>query len=88
MRTTLKKGVGRGAGLNGKNGHAVYPPGTVSPVVRYSQPPPSGRTGVGLLSRILLGTLLTIVAIALAAAGGHTSTTTSRSTRCVPTGPT
>jgi hypothetical protein len=31
MRTTLKRGVGRGAGLNG-NGHAVFPPGPVSPV--------------------------------------------------------
>ena len=69
MRTTLKRGVGRGAGLNGTNGHAVFPPGAVSSVVRYRQPPPPPGTGLGLLSRILLGTLLTVVALALAVAG-------------------
>ena len=68
MRTTLKRGVGRGAGLDGKNGHAVFPPGTAGAVVRYRQPPPPERSGLGLLARMLLGTL--IVAVALTAAGG------------------
>ena len=31
MRTTLKRGVGRGAGPNGTNGHAVFPPGRSAP---------------------------------------------------------
>jgi polyisoprenyl-teichoic acid--peptidoglycan teichoic acid transferase len=69
MRTTLKRGVGRAAGQNGKNGHAVFPPSAVSTVVRYRQPP-HRRSGLGLFSRILLGTLLTVIGLALAAAGG------------------
>jgi LCP family protein required for cell wall assembly len=69
MRTTLKRGVGRGANLsNGKNGNAVYPPTAVSSVSRYKQPPVK-RTGMGLIGRILLFTLLTVIAIAIAAAG-------------------
>ena len=42
MRTTLKRGVGRGA-HNG-NGKAVFPPGTLSTVTRYRQPPPPSKT--------------------------------------------
>src|SRR2546425_1078966 len=52
MRTTLKRGVGRGAELNG-NGHAVFPPAAISAVTRYTQPLPE-RSGLGLLRRILL----------------------------------
>ena len=47
MRTTLKRGVGRAAGLNGTNGHAVFPPAAASPVVRYRQPPAAGASAVG-----------------------------------------
>ena len=70
MRTTLKRGVRRGADLNGKNGRAVFPPGTVSAVARYRQPPPPARSGLGLFGRILLVTLLALVAVALGLAGG------------------
>jgi LCP family protein required for cell wall assembly len=69
MRTTLKRGVGRGASANG-NGKAVFPPGTVSAVTRYRQPPPPARTGLGLLRRILVATLLAIASLVLAVAGG------------------
>jgi LCP family protein required for cell wall assembly len=69
MRTTLKRGVGRGAGMNG-NGDAVFPPGTVGPVTQYRQPPPPGRSGLGLLRRILLGTLLVLLALGLGIGGG------------------
>ena len=69
MRTTLKRGVGRGAGANG-NGSAVFPPGTVSPITRYRQPPPPTSTGLGMVGRILLITFLAAIAIALGAAGG------------------
>jgi LCP family protein required for cell wall assembly len=69
MRTTLKRGVGRGASANG-NGRAVFPPTAASTITRYRQPPPPTRTGLGLLGRILLGTFLTILALALAVAGG------------------
>jgi LCP family protein required for cell wall assembly len=48
MRTTLKKGIGRGAAVNG-NGHAVLPPGALTPVTLYRQPPPPRR---GLAMRI------------------------------------
>ena len=37
MRTTLKRGLGRGAAPNG-NGKAVLPPGASSPVTLYRQP--------------------------------------------------
>ena len=69
MRTTLKRGVGRAASANG-NGRAVFPPGTVSAVTRYRQPPPPARTGLGLLRRILVGTLLVVSSFVLAVAGG------------------
>ncbi len=69
MRTTLKRGVGRGAELNG-NGHAVYPPAAVSAITRYEQPPRTGRTGLALVGRILLVTFLAALSLALAAAGG------------------
>ncbi len=69
MRTTLKRGVGRGADLNGKNGHAVFPPTAVSSVVRYRQPE-RGRTGLGVFTRILVGVLLTVLAVGLAVGGG------------------
>ncbi len=42
MRTTLKRGVGKAAAVNG-DGRAVLPPGALSPVVQYHQPPPSHR---------------------------------------------
>ena len=69
MRTTLKRGVGRAASANG-NGHAVFPPGTVSAVTRYRQPPPPGRTGLGILRRILVGTLVVVSSFVIAVAGG------------------
>src|SRR5687767_5767706 len=37
MRTTLKRGIGRGADGDG-NGRAVLPPGVLTPVNRYRQP--------------------------------------------------
>jgi LCP family protein required for cell wall assembly len=69
MRTTLKRGVGRGAEVNG-NGHAVYPPASTSAVTRYEQPPLPARSGLRLVGRILFFTFLTALSLALAAAGG------------------
>ena len=68
MRTTLKRGVGRGAELNG-NGHAVYPPAVVSAITRYEQPMPE-RSRLNIIRRVLIVTLLAAVSLALAAGGG------------------
>src|SRR3954462_13585250 len=48
MRTTLKKGIGRAAAANG-NGHAILPPGALTPVTLYRQPPPPRR---GVAARV------------------------------------
>jgi LCP family protein required for cell wall assembly len=69
MRTTLKRGVGRGASSNG-NGRAVYPPGTISSIARYEQPPPPRRSGLALFARIMLAILLVALSVGLAIAGG------------------
>src|SRR6266699_205201 len=69
MRTTLKRGVGRGAGAR-SNGRAVFPPGTISAVSRYRQPSPPPSSPLRLLRRILLGTLLILISLATGAAGG------------------
>jgi LCP family protein required for cell wall assembly len=65
----MKRGIGRGAGASA-NGSAVFPPGTVSPVTRYRQPPPPQSSGLGLLGRILLITFLTVTAVGLGFGGG------------------
>ena len=69
MRTTLKRGIGRGAAANG-NGRAVYPPGTISTVTRYRQPPPPERSALSLVRRIIVGTLVIVSSIAIAVAAG------------------
>lgn len=69
MRTTLKRGVGRAASAAG-NGKAVFPPGAISAVTRYRQPPPPRRSGLGLLARILVGTFMVLTVLALGVAGG------------------
>src|SRR5581483_1885981 len=69
MRTTLKRGVGRTASTNG-NGKAVFPPGTLTSITRYRQPPPSSGSALGLFGRIVLVVLLAIVSVVLAIAGG------------------
>src|SRR3954454_3682758 len=65
MRTTLKRGIGRGATLNG-NGHSVLPPGALTPMARY-QPPPPGRRGMG---RRIAGFFLWLGVLVLMVAGG------------------
>ena len=64
MRTTLKRGVGRTAHTNG-NGKAVFPPGTLSTVTRYRQPPPPSKTPMGLFWRIVIGTLVALAIVLL-----------------------
>jgi LCP family protein required for cell wall assembly len=69
MRTTLKRGMGRAATLNG-DGRAVLPPAVLESMRRYRQPPPPPRTTRGLLFRILGWLLLAIVVVAAGLAGG------------------
>ena len=66
MRTTLKRGVGRGA--NG-NGAAVLPPGVLSPMTRYRQPERT-RSIWRSLARIFVLVLVICSSLIFGAAGG------------------
>ncbi len=68
MRTTLKRGLGR-AGANG-NGRPVFPPGAVTPMTRYRQPPPPHRGGWAAVRRILFWGFVSILMVVCAIAGG------------------
>ena len=69
MRTTLKRGLGRGAAPNG-NGKAVFPPGASSPMTLYRQPDGSGRTRLGLIGRVAMWLGVVCLVVATGAAGG------------------
>src|SRR3954453_19910061 len=68
MRTTLKRGIGQAAGLNG-NGHSAVPP-FFGPIVRYRQPDPPQRSVVGLILRGFGWLVLAAAVIGSGAAGG------------------
>ena len=68
MRTTLKRGIGRTAAVNG-DGRAVLPPGVLSPVKRYRQPERK-RGALRTVGRILFFLLAACVAVVLGIAGG------------------
>lgn len=67
MKTTLKRGYGRGAAVDG-NGHGRLPPATRR-VTHYRQPEPPRRGALAIVGRILLGTLLFLIMVGLAAGG-------------------
>jgi LCP family protein required for cell wall assembly len=67
MRTTLKKGIGRGAELNG-NGHAVLPPGVITRMTRYRQPK---RSALRFVGKILFSLFALALMVALGLAGGY-----------------
>jgi LCP family protein required for cell wall assembly len=67
MRTTLKRGIGQAAGLNG-NGHSAVPP-LFGPIARYRQPEPPHRSVLGLILRGF-GWLVLAVAVVASGAGG------------------
>jgi LCP family protein required for cell wall assembly len=69
MRTTLKRGVGRGATLNG-NGRAAMPPAPLGPVTVYRQPPPTARSGRSLALAILGWSALVLAVLVGGTAGG------------------
>ena len=69
MRTTLKRGLGRGAAPNG-NGKPVLPPGALSPVNVYRQPPRPPRSRLALAGRIALWLGVASLVLVTGAAGG------------------
>src|SRR5947207_15276512 len=69
MRTTLKRGIGRGAELNG-NGHAVLPPGGLTRFARYRQPPRQGRGIERRLAGFFFWLLVLVAMVVGGAAGG------------------
>ena len=69
MRTTLKRGVGRGATVNG-NGRAALPPAALGPVTVYRQPPAPPRSKGSLALRILGWSALVLAVLVGGTAGG------------------
>ena len=69
MRTTLKRGMGRAATLNG-NGRAVLPPPVLDPMRRYRQPPPPTRSTGRLIGKIFGWIMLALLVVASGLAGG------------------
>src|SRR6187431_520525 len=67
MRTTLKRGLGRGAGPTG----ADEPAGAVNgaPMAIYRQPPPPSRSGRSLVVRILGWSALVLAVLVSGTAG-------------------
>lgn len=68
MKTTLKRGLGRGATANG-NGRAVYPPGVNTPMRRYRQPQPPPRNAWQVVRTVALWVVLASFVVAGGAAG-------------------
>jgi LCP family protein required for cell wall assembly len=69
MRTTLKRGLGRGAAPNG-NGKTVLPPGAISPVTVYRQPERGSRSRVTLLWHVAMWLGIACLVLASGVAGG------------------
>jgi hypothetical protein len=70
MRTTLKRGIGRGATLNGNGHRAVYPPEILTPMRRYRVPPPPERTTRDLVGWLFRWTLIALAMVVAGLAGG------------------
>jgi LCP family protein required for cell wall assembly len=68
MKTTLKRGMGRGATVNG-NGRPVYPPGVHTPMRRYRQPDPPRRDAWQMVRTVVLWVALASFVVAGGAAG-------------------
>jgi LCP family protein required for cell wall assembly len=68
MKTTLKRGFGRGAAFDG-NGRSIFPPGVQTPMTRYRQPDPERRGPWSLIRTVVLWTILVALVVAGGAAG-------------------
>src|SRR5687768_3007571 len=69
MRTTLKRGIGRGAAVNG-GGRPVLPPGALSPITIYRQPEPPARSGWARLRTVFAWVLVAVLVMVGSIAGG------------------
>ncbi len=69
MRTTLKRGIGRGAAVNG-NGRPVLPPGALSPITIYRQPEPAPRSGWATLRTIFAWVVVALLVVLGSIGGG------------------
>jgi len=69
MRTTLKRGIGRGAAVNG-NGRPVLPPGALSPITIYRQPEPAPRSGWATLRTIFAWVSVAFLVVVGSIGGG------------------
>jgi LCP family protein required for cell wall assembly len=69
MKTTLKRGIGRGAAPDG-NGRAVLPPPVSPPITRYRQPPPPRRTFLGFVARAFAWLFVAVLTAGAGVAGG------------------
>jgi LCP family protein required for cell wall assembly len=69
VRTTLKRGIGRGAAVNG-NGHGVLPPSSIEPMRRYRQPEPPRRSTKRLVLLVFGWIGLALVVVVAGLAGG------------------
>jgi LCP family protein required for cell wall assembly len=69
MKTTMKRGIGRGAAVNG-NGRPIFPPGARTPMTRYRQPDPPRRGAWAVVRTAFFWTILVALIAAGGAAGG------------------
>ena len=69
MRTTLKRGIGRGATVEA-NGRPVLPPGALSPITMYRQPEPPRRSGWATFRTVLGWAFVALLVMVGSAAGG------------------
>ena len=69
MRTTLKRGMGRAATVNG-NGRAVMPPAVVEPMRLYKAPEPPHRSGRSTAAKIFGWFLIALIVVVSGLAGG------------------
>jgi LCP family protein required for cell wall assembly len=69
VRTTLKRGIGRAAAVNG-NGRAVLPPKALEPMRRYRQPEPPRRSTRRVAAAVFGWILLALLIVASGLAGG------------------
>ena len=69
MKTTLKRGIGRGGVLEG-NGHSVLPPSAMTPMTRYRSEEPPRRSGLRAVGRILGWVAVGVVMLVVGAVSG------------------